>query len=86
MSINKMKQKILLSILFAIVALLNACASITSQPGVDQVCTEPRPEICTMNYLPVCGVRIGQMSKTYSNGCSACSDSEVVGYSMGECP
>jgi hypothetical protein len=39
-----------------------------------------------MNYLPVCGVRIGQTSKTYSNGCSACGDSEVVGYSMGECP
>ncbi|MCK4837408.1 MAG: hypothetical protein KAS94_01320 [Desulfobulbaceae bacterium] len=81
-----MKQKIYLSTFFAVVVFLNACSSVTSQPRVDKMCTEPRPEICTMNYLPVCGVRIGHTSKTYSNGCSACSDSEVVGYNTGKCP
>ena len=81
-----MKQIILVSSLFTIVFLLYACTSVTSQPRADEICTEPRPEICTMNYLPVCGVRIGHTSKTYSNGCSACSDSEVVGYNTGKCP
>jgi hypothetical protein len=86
MPINKMKQKILVSGFFAVAVFLNACASATSQPKVEKICTDPRPELCTMNYLPVCGARIDHTSKTYSNGCSACSDAEVVGYIAGKCP
>ena len=49
------------------------------------ICPEPRPQICTMNYLPVCGQLQDGSFKTYSNGCGSCSDSAVVGYREGEC-
>ena len=48
-------------------------------------CTEPRPQICTMDYQPVCAELKDGRSKTYSNGCSSCSDANVVGYHDGEC-
>ena len=31
------------------------------------VCTEPRPEACTMQYDPVCGEMTDGRSNTYSN-------------------
>lgn len=49
------------------------------------ICTEPRPQICTMDYKPVCGQLQDGSFKTYSNGCGSCSDPEVVGYRDGEC-
>jgi alkaline phosphatase D len=48
-------------------------------------CPEPRPQICTQDYRPVCAVRQDGSYKTYANGCSACSDPEVTGYREGAC-
>ena len=48
-------------------------------------CTEPRPEMCTMDYNPVCGHLTDGSFKTFSNGCNACSDSNVISYIPGEC-
>lgn len=59
-------------------------------------CTEPRPELCTMIYAPVCGLRdreakcdtepcASDKRKTYSSSCMACADSKVSGYLPGEC-
>jgi len=52
------------------------------------VCTEPRPEICTMDYTPVCGLqRLSAVEqwKTYPNACSACSDATVIGHKKDSC-
>jgi hypothetical protein len=49
------------------------------------VCKDPRPEICTMDYRPVCATKSDGTQATYSNGCGACSDPEVVEYREGEC-
>lgn len=48
-------------------------------------CTEPRPQMCTMDYRPVCAELAGGGAKTFSNGCSACSDAKVTGYRDGVC-
>jgi alkaline phosphatase D len=48
-------------------------------------CPEPRPQVCTQDYRPVCAVRQDGSYKTYANGCSACSDPEVTGYLEGTC-
>ena len=48
-------------------------------------CTEPRPQVCTQDYRPVCAVRQDGGFNTYSNGCSACSDPAVTGYRDGTC-
>ena len=49
-------------------------------------CEDPRPEICTMDYRPVCGQLADGSTKTYSNGCGACSDPNVNSWIEGECP
>ncbi len=59
-------------------------------------CSDPRPEICTLEYLPVCAVRDTGVRcattpcestelATYSNACSACNDPTVLGHSEGAC-
>ena len=48
-------------------------------------CTQPRPEVCTQDYRPVCALLQDGSLKTYSNGCSACSDPGVTGYHEGAC-
>ena len=63
----------------------SACAINKTSPDFESQCTEPRPQMCTMNYLPVCGLQTDKTSKTYSNACSACSDSKVIAYSLGKC-
>ena len=57
----------------------------TEIPGLS-LCTDPRPEVCTQNYAPVCGVHEDGSRRTYSNGCMACSNAEVVGSLPGACP
>ncbi|AXF85831.1 hypothetical protein DTO96_101571 [Ephemeroptericola cinctiostellae] len=66
-------------------------------PATPQVaCQEPRPEICTRDYRPVCAIRDTGIRcvttpcpstelKTYSNACSACSDATVMGFTQGTC-
>ena len=60
------------------------------------ICNDPRPQMCTREYRPVCadvdtGVRCikapcpSTKRKTYSNACTACSDSKVYGYTLGVC-
>ena len=48
-------------------------------------CTEPRPEMCTMQYDPVCARMKDGQRKTYASDCSACSDQLVIAYTLGEC-
>jgi hypothetical protein len=48
------------------------------------LCKSPRPQICTMIYNPVCAYQ-GEKTKTYASDCSACADSSVSGYTLGEC-
>jgi hypothetical protein len=66
-------------------------------PAGATYCEDSRPEICTMDYNPVCGylanpqqceefwVNNQPCTKTYSNGCSACSDTAVIYWLEGEC-
>ncbi len=59
-------------------------------------CTEPRPEMCTKDYRPVCatvdtGIRCitapcpSTEQRTYGNACSACGDEKVISHVPGEC-
>ena len=59
-------------------------------------CVEPRPELCTQDFRPVCGARDTGVRcvttpcetlelMTYGNACSACSNTDVVGYTAGAC-
>ena len=56
-------------------------------------CSDPRPEICTMEYIGVCGFFNESIkcikypcAATYATGCTACSDPKVAYWIDGECP
>jgi hypothetical protein len=48
-------------------------------------CTEPRSQICTREYRPVCAQLQTGVSRTYPTGCTACADPDVAGYVGGAC-
>lgn len=61
------------------------------------VCTEPRPQMCTREYNPVCatrdtGVRCvtepcpASERLTYPTGCTACADPKVISHVSAACP
>jgi len=64
--------------------LLNGCGG---SPLMNMTtCTEPRPEICTMQYDPVCAELTDGSLATHASDCSACGKTKVVGYVKGACP
>ena len=67
----------------AVLLLLPACAN-TSSPVTQ--CTDPRPQVCTMQYAPVCATLLAGGSKGYSSGCNACADDRVASHMPGTCP
>ena len=64
-----------------------------TQPDADNVqkapnrtlCTDPRPQICTREYNPVCATRTDGSSQSYATGCTACADTKVISYVPGAC-
>lgn len=57
------------------------------------ICKEPRPQMCTMEYNPVCGWYNESINcfaypcaGEYGNACSACGDSKVSRVTKGPCP
>ncbi len=86
--------KVLRSFLLILLSLLSiACATTVdeknniNEPGaLDLIlCEDPRPQVCTREYDPVCGTLKNGSAVTGSTGCTSCSDSDVVGYKMGAC-
>lgn len=74
-------------VLAAAAASLVACSSESSETTAGEIakCRDPRPQLCTADYNPVCGVRGDGTEKTYSNACSACADPAVTGHRPGAC-
>lgn len=68
-----------------LLAEFNLSAALAGEEPVFTSCPEPRPEICTMDYTPVCARHIDGSFKTYSNGCTACTNPSVEGYVEGSC-
>ena len=82
MQVKKLMSCIL--VLFAAL-FLNGCDTSSDNEILDTMCSDPRPEVCTMEYDPVCGYKSDKTSKAYSSGCSACTEKEIIGYKNGEC-
>jgi len=55
----------------------------TSRKAVQ--CPEPRPQICTQEYNPVCARLRDGAKRTYASGCMACSDANVTGFWPDRC-
>lgn len=87
-----MKKIILLSLtVFGLAACSNT--EITAEtakplpilPSYSHSCPDERPQMCTMDYRPVCGTTASGELKTFGNACGACADTIISGYSEGEC-
>ena len=86
-------------VLLSLVLMCSCTSSQSIETKVTQViiqCEKTRPNICTMDYRPVCATRdngircvttpcLSTETATYSNGCSACADSKVLYYVTEEC-
>ncbi|AQA16980.1 hypothetical protein BST95_00835 [Halioglobus japonicus] len=71
-----------------ILLLLSLAGCQSSQPTPSQAnqCSGERPQVCTMEYNPVCADLAAGGQKTYASPCNACADDAVTGYELGECP
>ena len=60
---------------------------VPDEPGAIDIilCEEPRPQVCTKEYDPVCARLQDGSIRTGSTGCTSCSDPDVMGYTMGAC-
>lgn len=78
-------------LLWASVLILSGCdKASTEQSNIAEIegmtlCEDPRSHMCTYDYRPVCATLLVNSHKTYSNGCTACSDPQVIGYQEGAC-
>lgn len=80
-----MKYLIKLGLLSTCFFLFSCTSNQSVQDEGLKQCTEPRPEVCTMEYAPVCGTDNKGETQTYATGCTACADAQVVAYHEGEC-
>jgi hypothetical protein len=70
--------------------MLWACASVddidqTKLPNDLVFCKDPRPQICTMIYDPVCAYDEQGQRSTASSDCQACGNVKTIGYIKGSC-
>ena len=66
---------------------LSSCATLntasTPQNTADStavMCSEPRPRVCTMEYMPVCAQLIDGGEQVFASKCNACADITVAAY------
>ena len=73
------------------VLLLPALAACAAQPSPEPtpealgLCEDPRPQVCTMIYAPVCALHRDGHVETHSSSCNACADDTVSRYVEGSC-
>lgn len=97
------RRALALSLLLTGSLLLAACQTTATESrrspqaaDLEVECQDPRPEMCTQQYDPVCALRDSGTRcvtepcpaterETYSNGCMACSDPKVLGHKTGAC-
>ncbi|WP_439108140.1 hypothetical protein [Congregibacter sp.] len=48
-------------------------------------CEEPRPQVCTMIFAPVCATNAAGETSTHASGCNACADDQVATSVEGAC-
>ena len=75
-------------LILVLLLIVYACTSLdkTLEDSTLTLCLDPRPEVCTMDFRPVCGLRAdNSVIRTFSNACMACSELETMAYIDGEC-
>ncbi|EAQ98689.1 hypothetical protein [Congregibacter litoralis] len=82
-----MRFSLLISALtLAAVGAVSGCAT-PVEPEIPNftTCKEPRPQVCTMIFAPVCATTVSGGLATHASGCNACADDQVLTYVDGAC-
>lgn len=74
------------ALILAALLLIAGCATRPETPPLVTQCDTTRPQVCTMEYDPVCAQLVAGGRKTYSSPCNACADDTVSGFMRGACP
>jgi hypothetical protein len=67
-----------------IIILGAGCAAAPAPVAVVE-CAAPRPQVCTMEYAPVCANLSAGGRGDYASACNACADDAVASYEDGAC-
>jgi len=72
----------------ALVLTVAGCASQDQSSGETAVvaCPETRPQVCTLEYAPTCGIDADGQRLGFASPCNACATEGIVGYEPGSCP
>ena len=76
------------ALLLSTLLLLAACSASSPPAPIQSLtsqCSEPRPQVCTMEYDPVCGELATGGREDYSSPCNACAHDEVRSFERGTC-
>jgi hypothetical protein len=71
--------------LAASVACLGCATPAEESAAAAAACPDPRPQVCTMIYAPVCAVHSDGSEETLASACNACADETVVDFRDGAC-
>ena len=69
----------------SVLVLLVVAVGCASTPDTAFECSEPRPQVCTMEFAPTCARLSGGDRKEFASPCTACADPGVSGYDKGGC-
>ena len=69
----------------AVLLVLAGCSSPPPPSSLATRCPDSRPQVCTMEYAPVCAQLAAGGTREYSSGCNACADDAVAAYVTGPC-
>ena len=86
---GRLTQAVIVQLVIVVGMLTMAgCGTSTLAPdnAVDAtLCEDPRPMVCTMEYMPVCANLAAGGTATYPSGCNACADIAVSAWRPEPC-
>lgn len=85
MRANLVQGPALTAAMLGMIALLVAGCASQGDTGV-VACPETRPQVCTLEYAPTCGVNEAGQWQQFASPCNACASDGIVGYQSGPCP
>ena len=81
-----MRNTMPLLILLALLAMHGCSMPLVTKASAPHLsCAHARPQICTMQYEPVCATLKNTTERSYSSACAACSAEGTRSYTLGTC-
>ncbi len=81
-----MRNTVPLLILLALMSIHGCSTPLVNKGNTPHLsCTHDRPQLCAMQYEPVCATLKNTTERSYSSACAACSAEGTRSYTLGTC-